>query len=292
MKTTLYILTGLFLFFTVSCDRTKIFGEYQDKILAIAHSEETSQEKIDKLNNLLQDISKTDVIKNKKDRTKLIGVCLNSIGNQYEKQRDYNMALNYYNQAIESDSTNGPIYCNRGFIYMGLNQLAKAEEDFMHSIRLAPKHAVAYNNMGALGMNKNQNEKALEYLNKAIELDPDYLDAYSNRATVYCNLKQYNKSIADNDFILSKDPKHLRAYLERAIVYIETKDYNKALADLDVALEIDSVNPYVLYNKAVLYEKKDDYANALEYFIKTSEADPNGQVGTWARRRALSMVTK
>lgn len=288
MKTTLYIITCLLLLFTVSCNRSDAFDEYQNKILAIANGEEAPQYKISKLDTILKEISGEDVIKNKKNRTRLMAVCLNSIANQYEKQGQYKVALNYYDRAIDSDSTNGKIYHNRGYIYMLLGKGGKAESDFNHAIQLVPDYSPTYNNLGVLYTNRDD-EKALKYLNKAIELDPDYLDAYSNRSTVFANLKQYDKSIEDNTYVLSKDPNHLRAYMERAVVYIDTNDYNKAFADLDAALKIDSVNPYVLYNKAVLYEKTGQESKAYEYFMKTSMADPDGHVGKVARYKILQM---
>lgn len=290
MKTTLYIIASLLLLTTASCNRTKVFEEYQDKITTIANSEQTSDDKVKQLNILLKEISNRDIIKNKKDRAKLAGVCLNSIGNQYEKQAKYDISLNYYDRAIESDSTNGKIYHNRGYIHMLLVKPDKAKSDFSRAIELVPDHAPTYNNLGVLYMN-NEYNKALGYLNKAIELDPGYLDAYSNRSTVYANLRQYDKSIEDNNYVLGKDPNYLRAYLERGIVYLETNDYDKALADLNAALRIDSLNPYVLYNKGELYYRMKEYDKAMVELTKALDADPDGQVGKAAMDRMKNVLS-
>ncbi len=105
----------------------------------------------------------------------------------YGQTKQYQHAIEDYNEVIRLKPDWAPAYVNRGNLYNGLGQYQMAIEDYNTAIGLRPDYAMAYNNRGIVYGELSQYQRAIEDYNTAIGLSPDYADAYSNRALVYFN---------------------------------------------------------------------------------------------------------
>ncbi len=91
------------------------------------------------------------------------------------EQKNYSEAMRWVNKALEV-ALNQPYFLNnRGYIFLGLNDLAKAEEDINKSIGLDPYNGWAYRNKGIFYLIKNDNVNAERLLKQALDMDP-YID--------------------------------------------------------------------------------------------------------------------
>jgi tetratricopeptide (TPR) repeat protein len=66
---------------------------------------------------------------------------------------------------------------HRGVAYADLKQFEKAIQDYNQAIELDPKYTHAFNNRGTAYIKLKQFEKAIQDYNQAIELDPE-LDGF------------------------------------------------------------------------------------------------------------------
>lgn len=135
-------------------------------------------------------------------------------------------------------------YNSRGIAYYGNKDLDLAIADYSEAIRLDPNYAVAYNNRGVAYRDKGDLNGAIADYSGAIVLDPNYAFAYGNRGIAYFDENDFDRAIADFNKVIMLDPKSAAAYRNRGIVYFYYGNPAKALADVSQASELEPKNAY------------------------------------------------
>ena len=232
----------------------------------------------------------------------------NNIGGGYNKQGDYDKALEYYGNALDIwERVLGPnhpdtatSYNNIGAVYDNQGNYAKAVEYLGKALDIRervlgrdhPDTATSYNNIGNVYYEQGNYAKALEYYGKALDifervLGPDHPDtakSYNNIGMVYDNqgdyakaLEYYKKASDICERVLGPDhPDTDKPYGNIGNVYCKQGDYAKALEYHGKALDIwermlgpDHPDTATSYNNiGAVYVRQGDYAKALEYFGK------------------------
>ncbi|MDX8341756.1 tetratricopeptide repeat protein [Draconibacterium sp. IB214405] len=93
----------------------------------------------------------------------------NNIGLIYLEKCKYEEAINYFSKAINSNSVQLNCLFNRGYAYMQMESLAKAENDLNRAYKLSPDNGYVNYYLGLLNQKKGNQEIALKYFNKALE---------------------------------------------------------------------------------------------------------------------------
>ncbi|MGE5756199.1 MAG: tetratricopeptide repeat protein, partial [Planctomycetaceae bacterium] len=133
-------------------------------------------------------------------------------GMAWYDEKEYDIALRDFNEAIRLDPKYAAARNNRGLVRREMGEPDKALADFNEAIRLDPKNAIAYNNRGLVWHDKKEPDKALADFNEAIRLDPRYANAYINRGNVWRRKRDHDRAIADYNEAIRLDPKLVRAY--------------------------------------------------------------------------------
>lgn len=126
-------------------------------------------------------------------------------GNQHYAHGNITRAIDYYNQAINSDPNYSLVYSNRGFAYNRLGEKNLAIDDYNKAIQLNPNERHAYNNRGYCYANQGLVTLAFADYDKAIALSPDFSSAYSNRGNSHYYLGEIALALADYDRVLQLD---------------------------------------------------------------------------------------
>jgi tetratricopeptide (TPR) repeat protein len=100
-------------------------------------------------------------------------------GRAYLGSKDYDRAIEAYNNAIELNPKFAGPYIDRGVAYHYLNNITKEIADYSKAIELDPS-AQAYNNRGTVYFDLRDYAKAIEDYRIALKLDPNYSSAASN----------------------------------------------------------------------------------------------------------------
>ena len=95
------------------------------------------------------------------------------LGNVELDSANYNKAIDYYQKAIETDSSYFAAYYNLGLAFSNLQDFDKAIEFYSKAITKNDTIADTYFALGSVYANKQDYDKAIEMVKKGISLKPD-----------------------------------------------------------------------------------------------------------------------
>jgi tetratricopeptide (TPR) repeat protein len=88
-------------------------------------------------------------------------------------------------------------FLNRGRGYAGKREYDRAIQDYDQAIRLDPDNAPAFSGRGNAYIGKRDYDRAIQDLDQAIAFDPNYTFAFVNRGRAYAGKRVYDRAIQD-----------------------------------------------------------------------------------------------
>src|SRR5262252_6563033 len=151
----------------------------------------------------------TAVIKSGGQTPQRLVAAFTNRGNVYLTNRNYDSAVDDYNEAIKLNPTFVLAFVNRAIAYQEKAQwdfdayLAegryedRAIQDLDEAIRLAPNNATAFRNRGFVHSRRQRYDRAIQDFDEAIRLDPSVAASFSGRAYALRFVGQYERAITD-----------------------------------------------------------------------------------------------
>ena len=102
-------------------------------------------------------------------------------GNEYLDKRNYSMALDHYNQAIEIDPNYADAWNNKGIALRNLRKFKEAIYCCDMAIMINPNYADAWNNKGVSLGKLGKYKEAIESYDMDIKIDPNFAHAWNNK---------------------------------------------------------------------------------------------------------------
>jgi len=226
-------------------------------------------------------------------------------GNNKITANDLDGALESFNKAIQSESTNHVAFGQRAITYIRKGDAENAMNDLNEAIRLKPDNSTYYGNRAYIYKELGKYTQALADYDKAIQLDPQNM-VYADRAIVKENININDGSIVD-DFIT-----HIDAFYNDDFYtfYLGThffiiNNMNEALNYLNKAISIKPEGDYYLMRGKANFAAKNiekaisDYSEAINiksddgeayYFRGTAKGeklDKYGACDDWKKAESL-----
>jgi protein O-mannosyl-transferase len=199
-----------------------------------------------------------------------------SLGVLAKKEHNNELALQYFNKAIELNVIDNEALTNRGDIYFDQRKLDSAYNDYKKALQLKPNYYPSLNNLGALFILRVQYDSALQYLDKALSIK-EYAPAYRNRGIVYLQLNRHADAIRDFEKFLSYQPE-AEVQNSVGISYRSLGKYDKALEAIDKAIQMNP-DPHYYLNRSYahfgLHQMEEAKKDALQAKQKGLVIDPN-----------------
>ncbi len=136
-------------------------------------------------------------------------------------KQDYDTALECYNRILKAkpdDNVYSIISNHRGMVYFVQSNYELAIEDFTHAIQTNPQNFRAYNNRGLSYRMLKMFDRALEDFDRSLEIDPTQAESYFGRAHVYFEMADFPQALEDCNKVLDLQPEQQSALRFRQVI--------------------------------------------------------------------------
>lgn len=168
--------------------------------------------------------------------------------------KKFNVALDYYNQAIVSEPEQTFYYINRGALQAEMIDFISSIESNVQVLTLDDAGATRAKVQEKSSKNYDYSS-AIQDMKKAAALAPEFPYVYYNLGNLYCLSNNLPESIKQYDKALELFPNIAEAYYNRGLVLIYLKDKEKGCFDLSKAGELGLQDAYVVIKKYCVKEE-------------------------------------
>ena len=159
------------------------------------------------------------------------------------EHNNFDLVIDYCTRAIQSGQLSGEdlaiTFNNRGLAHQDKKDYDRAIQDYDQAIGLGLNNADCFYHRGLGYFEKNDFNRAIHDFDQSLKLDPDNLVVLQKRGWAYENKKDYDQAIRDYDLAISLQPNYGPALIRRANAYQEKHQYEQALADYEAAAQVD-----------------------------------------------------
>jgi tetratricopeptide (TPR) repeat protein/MinD-like ATPase involved in chromosome partitioning or flagellar assembly len=171
-------------------------------------------------------------------RAQIESANLTSEGDREAEQKNFDKALEKYNQAIKLDPSYWLAYFSRGRVYLERKQLDEALADYDEVTKLNANYAEAYVGRGDVYWQRRDFDNALPAYTRAIQLNPGLSNAYVNRGKVLAEQGRRDQALDDYNSAIELSRNNPFAFLWRGTVYSASGEYDRAIVDFNHALDL------------------------------------------------------
>lgn len=188
---------------------------------------------------------------------------------------DFKSALTAMNKAILAapDEHLAECHSTRGYIYLCLEDFARAEDDCSAAIRLAPHDSESLAWRGSARASRQKWRQAVEDLTQAINLTSHDVDHYRKLRETYANhaIESFRHQVREG---------HASAQLffDRGSIYYLIGDNDKANRDFSQALEKDERHIASLIGRSRVWLDQGEYVNVINDCTQALETGPDSVV--------------
>jgi len=210
----------------------------------------------------------SDVIRKYPDRIEL---AYNSLGSYYFNNGDVDVALGYYQKAIDMHSGDAKVYANMGNIYAMRKQYQQAFIDYNEAIRLDTNDFKNYLDRGVSYSILGKFDSAAMDYSQAYKLDSTSEKVLGAMAFNYLNAGVYDKAIASYKKVIKISPETSGYYQKLAVAESFKGDTSAAFSDFRHSLAISPKNGDCMLDISLTYKQLKDYSKALEFANKAQQ---------------------
>ncbi|MEH2069134.1 MAG: tetratricopeptide repeat protein [Nostoc sp.] len=196
-------------------------------------------------------------------------------GNDKYQKKDYQGAIEDFNQAIKINPNYANAYKYRGDAHYYLGDKEGAIEDYSQAIKINPNYANAYNNQGFVRSELGYKNSAIEDYSQAIKINPNYTIAYYNRGLARFNLGDKKGAIEDYNQAIKIDPNYTDAYYNKSFARFNLGDKKGAIEDLNQAIKISPNNDKLYYSRGIARYYLGDKKGEIEDYNQAIKINPN-----------------
>jgi tetratricopeptide (TPR) repeat protein len=189
------------------------------------------------------------------------------------ESRNYEAALDFFDQAIALDPVNDTFFNSRGTVYFSVDDYYKAIADFIRAMEINDQNYLYYYNTAHSLYQLNDPGESLYYLERALSLKDDHCNSYNLKGVIYEdeNISDSSKVYFKKAYDCSPDDPQMSYNL--AFAYYNNQEYKDALKWFEVSdsLGYDGAGIYSYMGNC--YFAFEEYANAIGYHEKHFRLD-------------------
>ncbi len=206
-----------------------------------------------------------------------------SVGQNAIYFKDYLLAIQYFNSAIQSAPYLAEPYYYRGMAKYNLDDYLGAEDDTNEAIKRNPFIYGAYYLRAISRHTLGRDSLALEDYKVVLHDNPDHQGALHNSALLLIALRDSLGARETLDHLQRYYPKYAQGYLIDGGLQLDRGDTTAALSLFEKALKLSPNLPGAYLSMASISYDRKDYATAESYMDKAIEQMPD-QVELYVNR--------
>lgn len=114
----------------------------------------------------------------------------------------------------------GTAHHSLGVVFLGMELLDEAREQFLKAISKAPDLSLAQNSLGLVYLRLGEKDQAIKSFEKALKADPLYADYLNNYGFAFMEKKMYNQAIQQFEKALELNPRYEDVYLNLGFCHL------------------------------------------------------------------------
>ena len=188
--------------------------------------------------------------------------------NKYNTNNKHELAIQYYNNALDIDDKNLKVLKELGNLYERLNKLPDAINCYEKILVIVPKNdipttAIYLNQIGICYNILHKYETAIMYFKKILIIKNDIPDVYNNIYTCYFSLKQYK--LAEINLLISLKITNNEKTIEKlGFLYGCLKEYDKSIFYFNKLCSDDNIQ--IKYSLSLIYLAKKNFKYGYELY--------------------------
>ena len=198
-----------------------------------------------------------------------LGSCLAALGKSKEALENYFSALPYFDEDEKYDLYNAIAY-----EYQRMREYDLALEFYNKALPYTDEIDTIYHEIRCCYLSAGRKEEAIAYFQRLVDKDPYNSKAWTNIGDVYRMMGQYEDSIDPYEFALSIDPQDLWSNMHLADIYYDLGRYKEAIDTLEEALRNGVETSMIHTTIGDCYYRINDLQTAEEHFHKALEINP------------------
>lgn len=209
---------------------------------------------------------------------------------QYVSQKQYRKAVDCLDSALLVMPDVSKARLKRGWLYIQLNNPAKALEDFEGVLQRDSLQAWAWLGKGKVLEKKGNDQEALHCYEKSLQISAFLVEAHKARGQLFMKNNRFQEAKDDFDLYLSQYPSDVEILNERATVLKILGDTLAALADWQKAITSEGSFVLTYYNRGIYYQETRQHQKAINDFSTVLLLSPTFAKAYWGRGLSLYKI--
>lgn len=200
---------------------------------------------------------------------------LHGLGMVYAQKRNFALAVEYLQRAVQASPTIAEFHNNLGNAYQATGNVEGALRHYHEALRLKSTYAPALNNLGTLLYRLCKYDEAASYFQKSIRIDPQAVDTHYNLANCYIQLDRLQEAVPHYQEVLKRRPDHLGATHNLGITLCGLKRFQEAEPLLATITIKEPNNIDAWFHLGIIYSGLAQAQEAIECYEKVLSLNPN-----------------
>lgn len=215
---------------------------------------------------------------------------LNGLGAVFFNKGRYDIAEQYFRQALSLDPYEPVFYCNVAFAMSRLESSEKideAETYWKKALKIDPSYANALGGLGIIAFKRGDLRDAESFLLQSVKVDPREGN-YADLGALYVQMGRYDEALFQLTKSLEVNQRDIQAHMELGNLYMRKGETQAALLELKQAVAIDPRSEDAVRALAIGLMQVDNFAEAEK--VLRDAIRRNDERNRWQLHLTLSRI--
>jgi len=197
-------------------------------------------------------------------------------GNCFSLQKEHDVAIKFFQRAIQVDPNFVYAYSLLAFEYIYLEEFDKALTCYRNAIRLDPRHYIAWFGVGMIYYKQEKFSLAEVHYRKALSINPQNAILMCHIGVAQNAQQKPDQALFTLNTAIKADPKSSLCMFHRANILFAIDKHKEALEELETLKQIIPKESVVYFLMGKVHKKLGNTHLAMMNFSWANDLDPKG----------------